>query len=122
MRNGLGRAAPENAELAFSGDFAAIGETDFELFRYNLAFANNQLQKFRGNQLEERETNHNNPMQPANFHQAENFHERRAERDETRERNYADYREEDAFVRQEARCENGLLRACVEGVEGRRPA
>jgi hypothetical protein len=35
MRNGLDRAAPENAELAFSGDFAAIGETDFELFRYS---------------------------------------------------------------------------------------
>jgi hypothetical protein len=35
MRNGLGRAAPENAELAFSGDFAATDETDFELIRYN---------------------------------------------------------------------------------------
>jgi hypothetical protein len=38
MRNGLGRAVLENAELALSGDFAAIGETDFELFRYSLLF------------------------------------------------------------------------------------
>jgi len=34
MRNGLGGAAPENAELAFSGGFAATDETDFELIRY----------------------------------------------------------------------------------------
>ena len=34
MRNGLGGAAPENAELAFSGGFAATDETDFKLIRY----------------------------------------------------------------------------------------
>ena len=34
MRNGLGGAAPENAELAFSGGFAATDETDFELIHY----------------------------------------------------------------------------------------
>jgi cardiolipin synthase len=33
MRNRPDRAAPKNAELAFSGDFAATGGTDFELFR-----------------------------------------------------------------------------------------
>jgi len=35
MRNRPDGAAPENAELAFSGDFAATGRSDFELFRYN---------------------------------------------------------------------------------------
>jgi len=35
MRNGLGGAVPENAELAFSGGFAATAETDFELIQYN---------------------------------------------------------------------------------------
>ena len=35
MRNGVGRAAPENAKQAFSGGFAAIGRTDFELIRYS---------------------------------------------------------------------------------------
>jgi len=57
MRNGLGRAAPiaamseanasrcaENAELAFSGGFAAIGETDFELFRYKRAWLGAKIQ------------------------------------------------------------------------------
>ena len=34
MRNRPDGAAPENAELAFSGVLAATGETDFELFRY----------------------------------------------------------------------------------------
>ena len=34
MRNGLGRAASENAELAFSDGFAATDETDFKLIRY----------------------------------------------------------------------------------------
>jgi hypothetical protein len=34
MRNRSDGAAPENAELAFSGDFAATGGTDFELFRF----------------------------------------------------------------------------------------
>jgi hypothetical protein len=36
MRNRLNGAAPKNAELAFFGGFAATGETDFELFRFNL--------------------------------------------------------------------------------------
>jgi hypothetical protein len=37
MRNGLAGAAPENAELAFSGDIAATGETIFELIRCRYA-------------------------------------------------------------------------------------
>jgi len=35
MRNSLDGAAPENAKQAFSGGFAATGETDFELIHYN---------------------------------------------------------------------------------------
>jgi len=35
MRNSLDGAAPENAKQAFSGDFAATGETDFELIHYS---------------------------------------------------------------------------------------
>jgi hypothetical protein len=34
MRNGLGRAARENAKWAFSRGFAATGKTDFKLIRY----------------------------------------------------------------------------------------
>jgi oxygen-independent coproporphyrinogen-3 oxidase len=40
MRNRPDRAAPENAELAFLGDFAATGGTDFELFRCKIFYEN----------------------------------------------------------------------------------
>ena len=43
MRNGLGRAASENAELAFSDGFAATDETDFKLIRYIIVWSGFQL-------------------------------------------------------------------------------